>query len=480
MFNLDTLDTLIAIVIVLLGLSLIVQSIQAGIKQLLKIKSRQLEESIVDLFENVVGSKVEGVVKRKRLPTLQVFTKHPAKNASPEVQKVFTAVMGEFQEIGRVASTGRRMLDSISKEDLMKVLRKVGPETLIPDFMGRLEAASAGVLRLKTAVDAVAKNTSALGGEASAKFAKLQESLTPLINDIQYLFRGDQSFNKELLLADVLNLREIKLSEVLDLLGEIQQKVGADLTAARTEAASGSNSEELLARVKGLQDVDNGLKTIASNIVELRQKFDVVMTSLRLKLTEIENWYDTVMHSFEERYTRGMKTYAFVISLVLVVWLNANVFGLYRDISTTNNGKRASILQYGPEALKAYEEAQAKAIVDKQGEEVQKKLAEQIKAKKEEINQSAAAYTQFGFTPLRDDIRNIGKLYQDDKRGFRKALRHILYMLFGWVLMAALLSIGAPFWHDTLETLFGVKNLLRKRGDIQNVEQEPGAGHPKT
>jgi hypothetical protein len=42
-----------------------------------------------------------------------------------------------------------------------------------------------------------------------------------------------------------------------------------------------------------------------------------------------------------------------------------------------------------------------------------------------------------------------------------------------------LLSVGAPFWQDFLESLFGVKNVLRKKSETQNVEQKPGAGQPK-
>jgi hypothetical protein len=54
--NLDALDTAIAVVIVLLLLSLIVQSVQAILKKLMKIKSRELEQSLVDLFQHVLAS----------------------------------------------------------------------------------------------------------------------------------------------------------------------------------------------------------------------------------------------------------------------------------------------------------------------------------------------------------------------------------------------------------------------------------------
>ena len=54
--NLPTiLNNLIAMVVVLLVLSLVVQSVQSGLKKMLKIKSRQIEDSLVDLFEHVLN-----------------------------------------------------------------------------------------------------------------------------------------------------------------------------------------------------------------------------------------------------------------------------------------------------------------------------------------------------------------------------------------------------------------------------------------
>ena len=48
----------------------------------------------------------------------------------------------------------------------------------------------------------------------------------------------------------------------------------------------------------------------------------------------------------------------------------------------------------------------------------------------------------------------------------------------GWLIMVMLLSAGAPFWQDTLESLFGLKNLLRQRTGTKNVEDGQG-GQPK-
>ena len=57
--------------------------------------------------------------------------------------------------------------------------------------------------------------------------------------------------------------------------------------------------------------------------------------------------------------------------------------------------------------------------------------------------------------------------------------RNDVFVLFGWTIMVLLLSVGAPFWQDTLESLFGIKNLLRQKSGTQNIETQSGAGQPK-
>jgi len=495
MINLDTLDILIAIVTVLLALSLVVQAVQAGVKKLFKIKSRQLEESLVDLFENVIDPTNTPAANRFRLPTLRMlpFVKHPAQLASQDVQKVYGQVVEKFQEIGRVSSRGKQMFDSISKQDLMKVLRKVSPDLLLPgsNFLNQLQTAFTQVTALEEAIKQI--KTSELSGEASAKFAAMQETLTPLLNDIRAIYDGKE-INAKLLLSDLLDVRQVNLDEVLALLGDVQKKAASDLSAAQNDlraaqeapaaagaapvntAASKPNDFALKLKVQSLTELDQGLKQVAVALTSLRQQLDAALARLRLRLGELENWYDTVMHSFEERYTRGMKTYAFIISLMIAVWLNANILSIYQDIST-NEAHRAAVVAYGPEALKRYEEAQTKAIAEQQPPEVAQNLQQQIDATKKEINTASAAFTSLGFKPLGEEFRDLGKLNRQE--GLWRAIQHLLYMIFGWIIMAALLSVGAPFWQDTLESLFGVKNLLRKSSDTRNVEQEPGAGQTR-
>lgn len=495
----NTLDTLIAVVIVLLVLSLIVQSVQEVIKKLLKLKSRQIEESLVDLFETVIDetkAKLSATdLKESRFqlikkwfqtllnaPAFQALPqwlkswtgiKHPSELASERVQAVFNNVMKEFQNIGRVAISEKQALNSISKEDLIKVLRRIEVNQLLPPFASNFETACAEFKNVSTALEEAIAIVPALTGEAGIKFAKLRDTLTPILNDLHSFFKADGGFNQDLLLADVLNLRGINLSEVLDLLGSVQRKIDTELVALPAPDA---------ARQAELENAKQTLGKIAQHLTEMNQKLDAALAPLRLKLAEVENWYDTVMQSFEERYARGMKTVAFVISLIVAVWLNANIFAVYSGLAKSQT-QRDAVLQYGPEALKNYNEAQAKAIAEN-NEASQKKLKDQIKETKDELTKATNAYASLGFPPLREEGRTLKGWYDDPKLMYGEKVwnigRHCFYLLFGWLLMAALLSVGAPFWNDTLQSLFGVKSLLQKKGAIKNTEQKAGEGQTKS
>src|SRR5215831_20485983 len=74
-FNLAALDKLIAVVVVLLVLSLIVQSVQAAIKKFLGIKSLQLEQSLVHLFYYALDKDPSQFMNSRlnRLPVLRAF-----------------------------------------------------------------------------------------------------------------------------------------------------------------------------------------------------------------------------------------------------------------------------------------------------------------------------------------------------------------------------------------------------------------------
>ncbi len=516
MIDINALDNVIAVVVVILLLSLIVQSIQSVLKKAFKIKSRQVEDSLIDLFENVLHYtpeagkpagwfvRVTGAspILRKVYAFLsrRLHPSDPSAYPPSPVKTLFDEVTKGFQQIGRVAQTGKQMLDSVSKQDLEKVMGKVLPNTLLPGFSARLEAACAHIGSLDAAVKEINDHyLGSLSGDASAKFAAMQQSLAPLLNDLRTVYKG-QEVSPTLLIEDVTNLRDIKLGDALQILGEVQQKVASDLAEADKARAGGNPPAAGV--IEGLTALSEALARIAQALTKLSDGLDSAITPLRTKLGEVETWYDAVMQSFEERYTRGMKTWALVISFLVVAYLNANVFDIYKNIAT-NDTLRNQLVQIGEERTKANETRRAKAKEDKakaeadaaqataNADEAKKKAAEDQKNAAEVtlkeidddvkgVQKQIEELNNFGFHPLTwqgvKDWFSDSLLSKNDWLDHRK---EDIKTLAGWIVMTFLLSVGAPFWQDTLESLFGVKNLLRKKSDTKNVESESGAGQPR-
>ncbi len=466
--DLSILNTLIAMVIVILVLSLIVQSIQTFIKKFFKLKSRTILSSLEDLFQTITQNSNE---------------EDAAGANSGKAQQLVREVTDELRKMGRETLRGRLMLDSLAKGDLLKVLTRVEAEKLLPGAVGKFDAVLNTIRTLTDELKSI--NATVLEGDASAKFAAMQSSLLPLIDDIEGLVSG-ATINPKVLLGDLNRLRQIKTADVLGLLGEVQKKVGEDLAAARAANAPG-------VEITTLEGVSNGLKRIAQQITTLGQAFDAALVPLRERLEQAEVWYDTVMQGFEERYTRHMRTVALVISVVVVVLLNANFFTIYQAMSNPVTAAAVAsqgegILERARQATAAQDGAAtpetaganatptptAPAATPPQGSTTPQPspangsttpadLKEQVQKTKGWVD----TYKSFGITPL--TRQQVGNFFKGEYRA-----RDVTGTFAGWLIMVMLLSAGAPFWQDTLESLFGLKNLLRQKSDTKNVEGNQG------
>ncbi|HEX6729289.1 MAG TPA: hypothetical protein VF074_04725, partial [Pyrinomonadaceae bacterium] len=187
---------------------------------------------------------------------------------------------------------------------------------------------------------------------------------------------------------------------------------------------------------------------------------------------EVRTWFDTVMQGFEERYTRHMKTVAIIVSVVVVIVLNANFFDIYHNIST-NDVLRASLIDKRDEIKNRLGQQPAAPDSD------QEKAKAQLKTEIDELQGLLEQAPVFGFTPLnRGDVINFFQAKGFWATHADERFAYFLRLLAGWAIMIMLLSVGAPFWQDALESLFGVKNLLRKKSDTKNVEDVGGQPKP--
>jgi hypothetical protein len=182
-----------------------------------------------------------------------------------------------------------------------------------------------------------------------------------------------------------------------------------------------------------------------------------------------------------------MKTVAIIVSFLVVILLNANIFKIYRNLAE-GDVQRAAIVQSGEVLLERLQKQENKTAPTTTPTATPTPAANQsedqvkeIKANVQELQQYVGDYKGLGFTPLTPkkvwNYASGQKEWQGIGAGVRFA--YGLEVLLGWTIMALLLSVGAPFWQDVLESLFGIKGLIRQKNKTRNVEEEAGGGQTK-
>ena len=562
-FN-DTLNNIIAVVVVILILSMVVQSVQSLVKKLFKIKSRQIEESLVDLFTNLLNKTrvppnnwLDRMIDHSPMWRVLVFwRKWPTAAQRAGVADILDTVIGGFKDVGRLAQSGKHMLDSIAKGDLLKILEKVPLRDLLPSFAQGVEDAFRDIADLQQVITEV--KASASNGAANNAFQTIADDfvsmellLAPVFTDVQAILKADKFSLPDapasppgaeetrvpiVLVRDITHLTEID--------GDKLQKLLDDMRKAVSEAKTKVSADSKIAQ--GLGDLEAGLHRISATLVALRLRLGPAVSAFRGKTKEASQWYDIVMQSFEERYNRSMKSCAIAIAFIVVAMMNANFFNIYRNIASSEV-TRNLLVDKGGDVLKLTRERNAGTDSTQagtkgadsgsanqpgnqpaaptqnqsgsqsasrtggapqsqsptgpakptEGSTADQKAAqaerEQFQVARKELNEAiqliksdADLYRGIGFTPLRvQQVKDFFSSLIPDKNleapwdAWVQARKHDIKALLGWIIMTILLSIGAPFWQDALESLFGVKNFLRKTGDIQNVEEEAGTGQPK-
>ncbi len=528
---LGAMDVVISLVVVLLVLSLVVQSVQQLVKKVLKLKSRTIETSLADLLGRVVtpiGAGVDpaaasgaaagaaasgaaaGAVASDTARSAALGAILPVRGA---IRRLFTraqagdaivqAVLGELKAMGRRSLFNNPMLDSIAKDDVVKVLTKIGARAMYPAFQQRFQELQDGLDAVIQALRAAQQQ--GLAGSGSAKLASLEQAFAPLVYDLAVLSQGGK-VKATAVLGDLLKVRQVKMQGLFATLGEVQDQVQKDLAAAR---AAGQPTA-------GLETAAAALADAARLLRDLGAKAEDAIAPLSAKLAEVDTWYDTVMQGFDERYTRHMKTVAVAIAVVTVLGLNASFFRIYTTLAD-DPALRGRVVAVGESMERPSAPAPAgsagsassqpapvqPAVVQQpapQSASVQPAPAQPAPAQPasqaptgstaaarqaaEEAGKEAGAYEALGFGRLhRADVESFW--YEkapwgppQTATGWGPWMGDGLSVLFGWLITILLLSAGAPFWEDVLESLFGLKSLVRQKTSSRNVEEGSG-GQPK-
>ena len=446
MFNLDALDKLIAVVVALLVLSLIVQSIQAAIKKFFRIKSLQLEQSLIHLFYYLLDKDaIKAMLSvSDRAPLLRAFFSfvrkfipghsEPLHTRDPQVGALYQAVVEEFLRAGRVSSRGKMLIESVSKDELIKFIGQVRVADLIKHIplperenMSKIKNEIAGAR--KAVKELFIKHHMLI---EKTPLAEIEGPLLELLSDAHQIL---DLKNSDLTLGE---LSESALGAARKTLDALPDSVEETLLHLKDEA-SGEAAQALRRLQEPLAPISGELETV----VALPQKLGQIPG-------KVEAWYDTIMRSFEERYTRSMKSFALAISFAVVALLNANLFDIYREISA-NESKRDLIVQSGERIASRLREQPAA-----NSGEINRTFEDWSKKSYDEIEQNVSLYTALGFS----GPRWIVDAWKNPRR---PTAQKVVETVAGWLITTMLLSVGAPFWQDTLESLFGLKNFLRKK-----------------
>src|SRR5882672_319643 len=328
MFNIDALDKLIAVVVALLILSLIVQSIQAAIKKFFHIKSLQLEQSLIHLFHYLLDKDAIKAMQTvsDRAPLLRAFFSSvsrfipghskPLQARDPKVGALYQAVIEEFVRAGRVSPRGKMLIESVSKDDLIRFIRRVRVSELIEhvplperENMSEMKGEIAGAR--KAVKELFIKHRELI---EQTPLAEIREPLLELLSDANQFL---DLKNSDLTLGD---LNDSALGAARKTLDALPDSLEETLIQLKDEASA--EAAQALSRLKEkLAPFSDELKAV----IALPQKSSQI-------LGKVEIWYDTIMRSFDERYTRSMKSISLAISFAVVALLNANLFDIYREI----------------------------------------------------------------------------------------------------------------------------------------------------
>lgn len=185
-------------------------------------------------------------------------------------------------------------------------------------------------------------------------------------------------------------------------------------------------------KVPGLQGIDNALDKIKN---------------------DIDVWFDLARKAYQDLYERRMKLWSFVLSAVVVVALDANLFRVYSEFTVNTPLRNAAVAW----AQKNVPVSTPSTVAAKDSGKNDVATNDSLRA----VNIRAQVDT------IRAILGSDGFQVLGWKTGsFRPICTQGWFWnwvggFVGWVGMTLLVGLGAPFWYDFLKAVMGVKEQLK-------------------
>ena len=204
-----------------------------------------------------------------------------------------------------------------------------------------------------------------------------------------------------------------------------------------------------------------------------RQNLAILHAAESDLVAKVNNWFDQTMDRTSQRFTASTRAITFAGAFIVAFGLQVDTPSLVNRLAA-DDAMRAEFVK---EAM-ALAEDHNRPRPTRNGEAAEKK-AEVSKApdQKGAVGTETAAPTQ----PAPTDPEEIARKYRvflatngivklPSSTGWWEGFRNV--NVFGMLLTALLLSLGAPFWYSALGRLLQLRSVLAAKDDAQRTERQ--------
>jgi hypothetical protein len=226
---------------------------------------------------------------------------------------------------------------------------------------------------------------------------------------------------------------------------------------------------ELEAKVRGfgfpdlhlLEGLDaEKLKEILRTLPSASDADEAVRRSVQEALARVDEWFEIRKKAFQEHYERRMKYWAFGLSAVVVLAMNADIVGIMRDF-TADRAMRNVVVAAVPSLTSTTDTQAVNRVAPQTDEERGKAIQEQVQVIQGLVADRAFQLMRWN-TPTGDRLESFGDFWVAAADNW-----------LGWLAMTMLVSLGAPFWYDALKAVMGIKDRLKGSSEAQAATVTP-------
>ena len=179
--------------------------------------------------------------------------------------------------------------------------------------------------------------------------------------------------------------------------------------------------------------------------------------------SNLENWYNDGMDRVSGWYKKYTQKILIVIGLILAIAFNVDSIQVGRTLWFDHDARQGlvsaanSFVASNPKTDKEKDDAAAGATAPLPTGPTQKELTQKMETTVRAFNDVSSKYLlPVGWKYSLDDYKHIVMHPRTEWHGM-----HLLEQLAGWVLTALALSLGAPFWFDTLNKFMVVRSTVK-------------------